>query len=247
VLLLIVVCFAPLAERIPICTLAGILMVVAYNMSEWRVFAHLFRSPRSDITVLLVTFLLTVLVDLTFALQTGIVLAALLFMSRMASISSAGYVSSLGETPDGPAQTAAGLDVPDGVKVFEIYGAFFFGAASKFKDAIHHVDATPKVLVLRLRDVPAIDATALRALQDVYDKAHREGTQLVLAGVQKQPRRVLERGGLLALIGADNVFYGVNEALERARALVRRPTPATAAPEAAPAKIAEDSQALVRS
>jgi SulP family sulfate permease len=221
VLLLIVLFLAPLAGRIPICTLAGILVVVAYNMSEWRVFAHLFRSPRSDITVLLATFLLTVLVDLTVALETGIVLAALLFMRRMAEISKVGYVTRLGvDNGDGPAHADAGLHVPDGVKVFEIYGAFFFGAASKFKDAIAEVAAPPKVLVLRLRDVPAIDATALRALQDVFDKTKREGTKLVLAGVRDQPHDVLERAGLLERIGADNVFRDVNQAIARASALV---------------------------
>jgi len=224
VLLLIMLFFAPLAERIPICTLAGILMVVAYNMSEWRVFARLFRSPRSDVTVLVVTFLLTVLVDLTFALQAGIVLASMLFMRRMAEISKAGYVSHLGgEQADRPAQTEAGLDVAAGVKVFEVYGAFFFGAASKFKDAIHTVDEKPKVLVLRLRDVPAIDATALRALEDVYDKSKRDGTHLVLAGVQQQPRRVIERSGLLEQIGKDNVFARIEEALVRANALAGHP------------------------
>jgi len=225
VLLLIMLFFAPLAERIPICALAGILMVVAYNMSEWRVFAHLFRSPRSDITVLLVTFLLTVLVDLTFALQAGILLAALLFMTRMADISRAGYVNAFpSENDDLPARTAAGLDVPPGVKVFEIAGAFFFGAASKFKDAIAAVDAPPKVLVLRLRDVPAIDATAVRALEDLTDKAGRDGTRLVLAGVQEQPLRVLARCGLLERIGREQVFSGIEDALRRARDLASAPT-----------------------
>jgi sulfate permease, SulP family len=215
---------APLAERIPICALAGILVVVAYNMSEWRMWTHLFRSPRSDVTVLLVTFGLTVVVDLTVALETGIVLASLLFMRRMAEVSTVGYVTRT-EQGDAPARSEAGLDVPEGVNVFEIYGAFFFGAASKFKDAIHEVAAAPKVLVLPLRNVPAIDATAVRALRDVFDKTAREGTRLVLAGVERQPRQVIERSGLLDLIGRDNVFADVAGALARARVLVHAPAP----------------------
>jgi SulP family sulfate permease len=146
------------------------------------------------------------------------VLASLLFMRRMAEVSTAGYVTRNDEE-DSPARTAAGLDVPDSVKVFEIYGAFFFGAASKFKDAIHEIDRAPKVLVLRLRNVPAIDATAVRALRDVFDKTKREGTRLVLAGVDRQPRRVIERSGLLEIIGPENVFADVAGALARAREL----------------------------
>ena len=220
VLLLIMTSLAPLAERIPIATLAGILMVVAYNMSEWRLFVHLFRSPRSDVMVLVTTFLLTVLVDLTVALEAGIVLAALLFMRRMAAVSKAGYVSRLMRDGDeNVANPTSELAVPEGVKVFEIYGAFFFGAASKFKDAISVVDAPPKVLLLRLRDVPAIDATALRALEDVFEKAAREGTTLVLSGVREQPRQVLESSGLLARIGPGNVHHAIDAALERARRL----------------------------
>jgi SulP family sulfate permease len=210
------------AGWIPLATLAGILLVVAWNMSEWRVFAHLFRSPRSDVVVLLVTFGLTVLVDLTVAIQTGMVLAAFLFMRRMALISDAGPMRrALREEEDADDPDAmARLDVPHGVEVFEVYGALFFGAASKFKDAVRRVERPPRVLILRMRNVLAVDASGLRALEDLVDKTRRDGTQLVLSGVHAQPLTALERSGLLERIGQANVHGHISGALARARSLV---------------------------
>jgi len=222
-LLAIVLAFGNLAERIPICALAGILLVVAYNMSEWRMFVRLFRSPRSDVLVLLVTFSLTVFVDLTLALQAGVVLASFLFMARVANLSQAGFVTNMlreGEDPADPGAIAR-REVPDGVEVFEVYGSFFFGAASKFRDAIREIERKPRVLVVRLREVLAIDATGLRALEDLFDKTHRDGTALVLSGIHAQPLQVLERSGLLERIGLENVFYDIDAALARARELIR--------------------------
>ncbi|MGH7286683.1 MAG: SulP family inorganic anion transporter, partial [Myxococcota bacterium] len=226
-LLVIATFLGGLASLIPLAALAGILLVVAWNMSEWRVFAGLFRSPRSDVIVLLVTFGLTVLVDLTVAIQTGMVLAAFLFMRRMAVISDAGPMRrSLREEDeaDDPDATAR-LDVPSGVEVFEVYGALFFGAASKFKDAVRRVERPPRVLILRMRHVLAIDATGLRALEDLFDKARRDGTTLVLSGVHAQPLVALERSGLLERIGPDNAHGNIREALARARELASRAQP----------------------
>jgi sulfate permease, SulP family len=220
-LLVIVLACGNLAERIPICTLAAILLVVAYNMSEWRMFVRLFRSPRSDVLVLLTTFSLTVFVDLVVALQAGIVLASFLFMARVANLSQAGFVTGMlreGEDPADPGAIAK-RHVPDGVEVFEVYGSFFFGAASKFRDAIREIERKPRVLVVRLREVLAIDATGLRALEDLLDKTRRDGTALVLSGIHSQPLMALERAGLLAQIGEANVFDSIDPALERARAL----------------------------
>jgi len=212
------------AGWIPLAALAGILLVVAWHMSEWRVFAHLFRSPRSDVVVLLVTFGLTVLVDLTVAIQTGMVLASFLFMRRMALISDAGPMRrSMREDEDDAADdpdATARLDVPPGVEIFEVYGALFFGAASKFKDAVRRVERPPPVLIVRMRHVLAIDATGLRALEDLFDKTRRDGTVLVLSGVHAQPHVALERSGLLDRIGAANVHGNIREALARARDLV---------------------------
>ena len=223
-LLAIVLAFGHQAERIPICALAGILLVVAYNMSEWRLFVRLFRSPRSDVLVLLTTFLLTVFVDLTAALEVGIVLSSFLFMARVANLSQAGFITSMlreGEDPGDPGAISR-RSVPDGVEVFEVYGSFFFGAASKFRDAIREIERKPRVLIVRLREVLAIDATGLRALEDLLDKTRRDGTALVLSGIHAQPLQVLERSGLLAKLGEQNVFGDIDAALERAREIVAR-------------------------
>jgi SulP family sulfate permease len=178
--------------------------------------------------VLLVTFGLTVLVDLSVAIQTGMVLAAFLFMRRMALISDAGPMRrELAEDDDADDPDAtARLDVPHGVEIFEVYGALFFGAASKFKDAVRRVERPPPVLILRMRNVLAIDATGLRALEDLLDKTRRDGTVLVLSGVHAQPLVALERSGLLARIGEDNVHGHIRAALARARSLVGAPSPA---------------------
>ncbi|MEZ4387263.1 MAG: SulP family inorganic anion transporter [Candidatus Krumholzibacteriia bacterium] len=206
------------AALIPMATLAGILLVVAGNMSEWRYFLKLLRSPRSDILVMSSAFLLTVLVDLTVAIQVGVVLSALLFMRRMADVTQAGYVPSLAEIDDTNDAGALGpRDLPAGVAVFEVYGPFFFGAADKFKTAINRIDRAPRVLILRLRHVPAIDATALRALEDVCARSTRSGTTLVLSGVQPGPLLTLQKAGLAALIGPENITGDIETALARAR------------------------------
>jgi SulP family sulfate permease len=222
VLLLIIVAFARWAEHIPMAALAGILLVVAYNMSEWRVFLRLFRSPRSDVLVLLTTFGLTVAVDLVVALQVGMVLAAFLFMRRMAALTDVGYLRDMLHEEEETAadrNPAARRDIPPGVEVFDLHGPLFFGAASAFKDAIHQIARPPRVLILRLREVPAIDATGLRALEDLVDKAAADGTAVVLSGMQRQPSAAIERSGITAKVGRDNVQDTFAAALERARAL----------------------------
>jgi SulP family sulfate permease len=221
-LLAILVFAGTWAALIPIPALAGILLVVAWNMSEWRHFVHLFRMPRSDVLVLLTTFSLTVLIDLTIALQTGIVLAALLFMRRMATLSQAGYVTRMmseEEDADDPLAIAQ-RDVPPGVEVFEVQGALFFGAATKFRESINQVETPPRVLIVRMRKVPAIDASGLRELEVLHDDSSRRRTALVLSGVHAQPLVALERSGLLERFGADNVCEDIDAALVRARELL---------------------------
>lgn len=222
VLLAIVLFFADWAAWIPIPALAGIMLVVAWNMSEWRHFVQLFRMPRSDVAVLLTTFFLTVLVDLTVALQAGIVLAALLFMRRMATLSQAGYVTQMlseDEDRDDPLAIARRA-VPAGVEVFEVQGALFFGAATKFRESIDRVEASPRVLIVRLRNVIAIDASGLHELELLCDQSARRGTRIVLSGVHAQPLVALERSGLLERLGEDNVCADIDAALDRARALL---------------------------
>lgn len=222
--LVILLAFAPAAGMIPLAALGAILLMVAYHMSEWRVFVRLFRSPRSDVLVLLTTFLLTVLIDLTVALEAGMVLAAFLFMKRMSDLSQAGYVKKMIGESEEEVSHAGEPPLPHGVEVFEVYGALFFGAASKFKDAMHRVEKAPAVLILRLREVLAMDATGLRALEDLLDKTRRDGTTVVLSGVHAQPMNVLERAGLIERIGRENVTGDYAAAVERAREIAAERT-----------------------
>jgi SulP family sulfate permease len=223
-LLLIMLFFGKWAALIPMASLAGILLVVAYNMSEWHLFVKMFKSPKSDIAVLLVTFLLTVLVDLTVAIQVGVVLAALLFMKRMADVTQVGYITSMmgdeEDTSDQDPNAIKRFTVPKGVEVFEVNGPFFFGAADRFKHVLSLIVKKPKVIILRMRTVLSLDATALRALEDVYEQTRREGTTLILAGVHTQPMIAMDKAGFIDKIGVDNVFENVNEALRRARTII---------------------------
>lgn len=230
-LLLIMLFFGRWAALIPMATLAAILIFVAYNMSEWHLFVKIFRSPRSDVLVLLTTFLLTVLIDLTVAIQVGVVLAAFLFMRRMALVTEVGFATNGDgddETDDlaraeGDPFSLAKRQVPAGVEVFEIDGPFFFGATDKFKDALHLVDRPPQVLILRMRNVPAVDATGLRALEDVFEKARRDGTVLIISGIRRQPLHAMRRTGLVDRIGRNNIFRDIDRALARARELIEQP------------------------
>src|SRR5919112_514787 len=196
-LLLITLFFGRWAALIPMATLAAILVVVAYHMSEWRTFRSEFRAPKSDAAVLLATFALTVLVDLTVAIAVGMVLAAFLFMRRMAEVTNVSVVTR--EFADRDVDAAADPNaighrhVPAGVQVFEINGPFFFGAAEAFKDTLARVAGKPKVLIVRMRDVPAMDSTGLHALADVVRRSRRDGTLVLLADVHAQPMVALGR------------------------------------------------------
>jgi len=222
VLLLIMLFFGKWARLIPMATLSAILMIVAYNMSEWRLFVRLLRSPSSDVAVLLTTFLLTVLIDLTVAIEVGIVLAALLFMRRMAAVSEINLITNDTQriNGEGDAFSLRTRRVPKGVEIFEIEGPFFFGAADRFKSAMRVTEDAPRVLILRMRHVPAVDATGLRALEDMFEKSKHDGTTLILSGVHTQPRAALLKFGLLDRIGPKQVCDDIDEALARATALV---------------------------
>lgn len=229
-LLLITLFFGRWAALIPMATLAAILVVVAYNMSEWRVFVGEFRGPRSDVLVLLTTFLLTVLVDLTVAIGVGMVLAAFLFMRRMSEVSEITEIRrealDEGEATDGergPAEARV-RSMGNDVQVYSINGPFFFGAADRFKDTLAQVGARPKVLVLRLRDVPVIDSTGLSALLDVVKRSRKEGTRVLLTEVRDPVRRVIERSQVGDLLGTDEISDTLDEALTRLRGF-RAPGP----------------------
>ena len=215
--LLITLFFGRWAALIPMATLAGILLVVAYQMSEWRVFRAELTSPRSDVIVLVATFGLTVLVDLTVAIEVGMVLAAFLFMRRMASLTNVSAVTGELLDDEGSDDLGAGSTIPRGVEVYEINGPFFFGAAETFKDTLALVAGKPKVLILRMRRVPVIDATGLHALTDVVHRSRGDGTLVLLAEVQPQPLQALRRSILIDEIGEEHICPSLDAALARAR------------------------------
>ena len=218
-ILLIGIFFGRWVAYIPLAALAAILIVVAYHMSEWRTFAGEFSGPRSDVAVLLTTFLLTVLVDLTIAIEAGMVLAAFLFMKRMAEVTNISAVR--GEFADEDTAASEALpDLPSDVAVYEINGPFFFGAAEKFKETVNSIAAPPRVLVLVMRNVPAIDSTGVNALRGLIRRARSEGTRVLVTGVHAQPMVVLARTGFLDEIGDDNLFGTAAEALEAVRVQV---------------------------
>jgi len=193
----------------------------------WRTFVSDLTGPRSDVLVMLATFLLTVLVDLTVAIEVGMVLAAFLFMKRMADVTNVTAISrEFTEPPEGPVDDSGALfhrQVPAGVQVYEINGPFFFGAAETFKNAVGQVANKPKVLILRMRNVPAMDTTGLHALKDLIHQTRRDGTRFILAEAHAQPLVVLARSSLLAEIGEDNIAGSIDEALAMAREQVGEP------------------------
>jgi SulP family sulfate permease len=222
-LLLITLVFGRWAALIPMATLAAILVVVSYHMSEWRSFLAELRSPKSDVAVLLTTFLLTVLVDLTVAIEVGMVLAAFLFIRRMAEVTNVNVVTADDEEDrDGVGRAR----IPAGVEVYEVNGPFFFGAAETFKETIGQISTRPRVLIIRMRDVPALDSSGMHALKDVVHRSRREGTEVLLSEVRPQPRAALEGSVVFEEIGAERIYDDFDEALAAARHLVDAPRPA---------------------
>ncbi len=219
-LLVIMLVLGRWVALIPMAALAGILVMVAYNMSEAHLFVRMLRSPIGDVAVLIATFLLTVLLDLTVAIQVGVVLSALLFMQRMAQLTQVTRLDSESFSLEDPEETeTARPRLPKGVEVFEIFGPFFFGAADKFQTALQLVNNT-KVLIIRMRMVPAIDATALAALESQVRKAQANGMRVILAELQVEPRRTLERAGLVELLGVDQIQPSLESALAQAQRLL---------------------------
>lgn len=220
-LLLIMLFVGKWAALIPMATLAGILVVVAYNMSEWENFLSVFKGPRSDVAVMLTTFLLTVLVDLTVAIEIGMVLAVFLFMQKMIRFSEVNILTARSEdaVPDGDSMDK--YDLPKQVEVFEITGPLFFGAAYKFKDAIRFIEKKPKVLIIRMRQVPIIDATGIKTLEEVYKESRHRGTRIILSEVHsEQVFRELKDARLIFAIGKANVKENFEAAIERSKQLL---------------------------
>src|SRR6266487_2367695 len=218
-LLVIILAAAPLAKFIPLATLSAVLMVVAYNMGEWHHFTRLAKWPKSDSAVFLATFALTVLIDLTVAVQVGMVLAAVLFIKRISETTQITAVDESTET-EGPHHSLIGKQIPEGVMVYRVFGAFFFGAADKLETALKRARQEPDILILRMRKVLAMDATGLNALEDLHEKLHAKGKHLILSGPHTQPLFAMDRAGFLDRLGRENVCAHIDAALARAREIL---------------------------
>ena len=219
-LLLIMLFIGKWAALIPMATLAGILVVVAYNMSEWESFRAVLKGPKSDVAVMLITFLLTVLVDLTVAIEIGMVLAVFLFMRKMIQFSDVSmFKKAIEENENGKdAEAVDNYLIPENVEVFEITGPLFFGAAYKFKDAMRFIERPPKILILRMRQVPIIDATGIKTIEEVFKNSKHRGTKIILSEVHSlQVKEELKKARLLFAIGKANVTDTFTEALDRAK------------------------------
>jgi SulP family sulfate permease len=218
-LLLIMLFIGKLAALIPMATLGGILVVVAWNMSETENFISIFKGSKSDAIVLVTTFLLTILVDLTVAIEIGMVLAAFLFMRNMMKASSVNQlVHSSDHLPD---ELLNRRDLPDGVDVFEINGPMFFGAAYKFKDAMKVIEKPAKILIIRMKNVPIIDATGIRVLKEINEDIKKQGTKLILSEVcSEQVLKELKTARLLFSIGKANITDDFEKAVSRSRVIL---------------------------
>jgi SulP family sulfate permease len=228
-LLVIILAAAPLARFIPLAALSAVLVNVALHMGEWHNFGRLPQWPRSDAVVFLAAFGLTVVIDLTVAVEIGMVLAAILFIKRVSETTQITAVDESTET-EGSHHSLVGKEIPRGVMVYRIFGAFFFGAADKLESALKRLKQEPDVLILRMRKVLAMDATGLNALEDLYERLHRKGKHLVLSGAHTQPLLVMEKAGFLDRIGRENVCPHVEASLARARTILGLPPVAPADP-----------------
>ena len=222
-LLFILLFLMPLVKMIPLATLAAILIMVSYNMSEWRMFKKLLNAPKSDVIVLLSTFFLTVLFDLTLAISVGMVLTAFLFMKRMTDVTDIqGIEMNDDEEELGLLDDELKEVLSDEILIYEINGPFFFGAADKFLDSIQSLQGPSKVLIIRLRNVPVIDATAVHALNLLQDNCHRSNTTLILSEVNDRPYQVIKRVGLVQEIGRQQVCRHFDQAIARAKEIVNK-------------------------
>lgn len=223
VLLLIFLFLMPLAQYIPMACLAGVLVVVSYNMSGWRSFLAMLRNPKSDVTVLLLTFFLTIIFDLTVAIEFGLVCACLLFMKRMSETTDVKAITDeidLNEDADMERGNLIHLTIPEGVEVYEINGPYFFGAGNRFEDIMSSYNDRPKVRIIRMRKVPFIDSTGLHNLENMCLMSQKEGITIVLSGVNEKVDAVLRRNHFEQLLGAANICSHIDIALARAKEIL---------------------------
>ncbi len=220
VLLAFVFVAGALAGKIPLVTLAAVLMAVAIRMAEWDTFGELWRGDRADFVVMLLTFALTVTFDLTIGVAAGLVIAVVLFVRRMEEVSSVRILTAESDTEHDGSNSLKGKEVPEGVVLFRFEGPLFFAAAEKLEGALRNSGARPRIVVFRMRHLPAIDATALHALEVAVAKMRRDGVEVLLTGVQPQPMRAMANSGLIDEIGRDRFCAHIDEALERAKGLL---------------------------
>ncbi len=221
-LLLIMLVFGKWATLIPLSCLAGILIVVAYNMSEWRSVISIINTSKSEAAVLLTTLFFTIFFDLTIAIEIGMVLASFLFMRRMIQISNVNFISNELKEEQSDQKAISKYIIPKGVEVFEINGPLFFGAAYKFKESIKLLSKTPKILIVRMRQVPVIDATGLHTLKEILVQTQHQGTKIILSGVLPSLYKELEKPNIIGLVGKTNVFEDIDEALIHANNLMNQ-------------------------
>jgi SulP family sulfate permease len=218
-LLIIILVAAPLARFIPLAALSAVLINVALNMGEWHNFSRLLKWPRSDTAVFFATFSLTVIIDLTVAVETGMVLAAMLFIKRIADTTQITAVDESSES-EGSHHSLVGKEIPEGVMIYRIFGSFFFGAADKLESALKRLKQEPDVLILRMRKVLAMDATGLNALEDLFERLRSHNKHLVLCGPHTQPLFMMDKAGFLDQIGRENICANIDLALERSREIL---------------------------
>lgn len=216
VLLLILLFLMPLAQYIPMACLAGVLVIVSYNMSGWRVFKGLLKNPKSDVAVLLITFFLTVIFDLTVAIEVGLVIACVLFMKRVMETTKISVITDEID-PNNESDLEVHeehLMIPQGVEVYEINGPYFFGIATKFEEIMSRLDDRPKIRIIRMRKVPFIDSTGIHNLTTLCEMSQKENIHIILSGVNEKVHKVLEKSGFYELLGEENICSNINEALE---------------------------------
>jgi SulP family sulfate permease len=217
--LLVIVLFASrLAGFVPMPILAGILMMTAYGMGEWKQVPELLRLTRAEIAVWLVTFALTVFADLTIAVEAGMILAALLFIRSVAATTTVSRVTE-DYVRDGYVHTLQGKDIPEGVAIYRIHGPFLFGATEKIAEVMDRVNEQPPIVILRLRNMTALDATGLLALQDLAERLDASGRKAIFCGAREQPRRLMAQARFETVVGRENICDNVLAALDRARAI----------------------------
>jgi SulP family sulfate permease len=210
---------APLASHIPLAALSAVLVVIALRMGEWHQFIRLKHWPKSDVAVFLCAFVLTVMVDLPTAVGTSLVLASALLVKRLSETTQVSADEEVTHA-EAPGQTTAGRTIPKGVMVFRVFGAFFFGAADKLETSLRRAGDLPDVLILRMRDVLAIDATGLDALEDLLEKLRKHKKELILCGPHSQPMFALTRAGLVDKIGLENICADMDGSLARANEIL---------------------------